>query len=171
MVANTPQLGRSLTVSFIQQRERHELTPEEAPEGFIMGVTKHMVPHFPWRWPDGSTERLYSCEPGRSHYVTTGLLLPWGGCEWPHPDMEQSRSSALNRHRTQEPVSRGRRVKNGPNEKTLRASGQRITMLTISQRTAHRKFPPSNGLKYGEFQFLVTKRTQYNALTNSTSDT
>lgn len=51
-VANTPQLDQSLTVSSLQQRERHELTPEEAKEGFIIGVTKHMVLHFPWRSPD-----------------------------------------------------------------------------------------------------------------------
>lgn len=85
-VANTPHLDQSLTVSSIQQRERHELTPEEAKEGFIMAVTKHMALNFPSRPPDGLTERLYSYEPGHSHYVTTGLLLPWGGCEWPHPN-------------------------------------------------------------------------------------
>lgn len=33
--------------------ERHELTPEEAKEGFIKGVTKHRALHFPWRLPDG----------------------------------------------------------------------------------------------------------------------
>lgn len=42
------QLEQSLTVSSIQQREGHELTPEEAEEGLIIGVTKHMVLHFPW---------------------------------------------------------------------------------------------------------------------------
>lgn len=46
-VTNTPQLDQSLTVSSVQQREGHELTPEEAEEGLIIGVTKHMVLHFP----------------------------------------------------------------------------------------------------------------------------
>ena len=45
-VANTPHLDQNITVS-LEQRKRHELTPEEAKGGFIMGVTIHMVLHFP----------------------------------------------------------------------------------------------------------------------------
>ena len=51
-VANTPEADPKPTFSSVQQRERHELTPEEAKEGFIKGVTKHIVLHFPWRTPD-----------------------------------------------------------------------------------------------------------------------
>lgn len=43
---HTP-VGPKPTVSSLQQRLRHELTPEEAKEGFIKGVTKHIVLHFP----------------------------------------------------------------------------------------------------------------------------
>lgn len=43
---HTP-MGPKPTVSYVQQRECHELTPEEAQEGFIMEVTKHIALHFP----------------------------------------------------------------------------------------------------------------------------
>lgn len=49
VVVNIPQQDQSplFGPSSRANGEHHELTPEEPEEGFIKGVTKHMVLHFP----------------------------------------------------------------------------------------------------------------------------
>lgn len=139
-VANTPQLDQSLLFPPSSTGKRHELTPEEAKEGFIMGVTKHMVLHFPRRSPDGYTERLYSCEPRRSHYVTTGLLLPWGGL-WMTTPKHWNRTAPQHSTGTA-PESKGWRVNHRPKSTdtqpranhtdSLQAWGELLSMIVFT---------------------------------------
>lgn len=130
-MVNTPQPDQSLLFRPSNRKERHELTPEEAKEGFIMGVTKHIVLHFPWCSPDSYTERPYFLEPGHSRYGTTGLLPPWGAANDNTLTLEQDCTSAFNRHHTQEPVSKGRRVNHRPNADRQSAMSPELTSLTI----------------------------------------
>lgn len=94
-VANTPMSDHSPTVSSIQQS--HELTAEEEGEVSLWESQKHAALCFPRRLPGGETERLYSCEPGCIHYVTTALLRATAPKHW-------NRTAP---RRAQEPVSKG----------------------------------------------------------------